>query len=163
MLVNKTFWLPIDIVKYDCRSSIWHSFRVVEEHEHFFSAALASDPSLQPLLDLRWLPSPGWASLLAIPCAFYAIFASPSQDILSGIWGGRDVSRFTLSFEKETRRKHNGYRYSHTCIECSQKLQWKFKTLNSKLICVVIREMNLISNISCVVTLLHQLDWRPAL
>ena len=31
------------------------------------------------------LPLPGWASLLAILCAFHAIFASPSQDILSGI------------------------------------------------------------------------------
>jgi len=30
------------------------------------------------------LPTPGWASLSAMFCALHAVFASPSQDILSG-------------------------------------------------------------------------------
>ena len=34
------------------------------------------------------LSSPGWASLWRLFALFYAVFASPSQDKLSGIWGG---------------------------------------------------------------------------
>ena len=34
------------------------------------------------------LSLPGWASLWRLFALFYAVFASPSQDKLSGIWGG---------------------------------------------------------------------------
>ena len=34
------------------------------------------------------LSSPGWASLWRLFALFYVVFASPSQDKLSGIWGG---------------------------------------------------------------------------
>ena len=34
------------------------------------------------------LPLPGWASPWLLFALFYAVFASPSQDTLSGLWGG---------------------------------------------------------------------------
>ena len=42
------------------------------------------------------LSSPGWASLWRLFALFYAVFASPSQDKLSGIWGGCSFSFHTF-------------------------------------------------------------------